>query len=97
MHDPLKHLLTSKRDPCWLTMHLFMQLGDREKFDQFERKDSRRSHQALKAQARRDRKSQDPDGPLSPQTLTLLIIGFVLFIASAAYLIVTLLLPATRS
>lgn len=73
-----------------------MQLGDREKFDQFERKESRRAHQALKAQSRRDRKAQDPDGPLSWQTLTLVVIAFVLFIASAAYLIVTLLLPASQ-
>ena len=81
----VRHMLTACLRVC------AMQLGDREKFEQFDRKEPRRA-QSLKAQARKDRKGLHPD-QLSRQTLFLVILGFVVFLASAAYLIVANLLP----
>jgi hypothetical protein len=64
-------------------------LGDRENFEQFDRKEPRQA-QTLKANARRERRSEDP---LSVATIILITISFILFISAAGYLIVANLLP----
>lgn len=72
------------------------QLGDREKFEQFERKEPRRAQQ-LKAAARRERKAArnaGGDDDFSVLTLVFVCVSFGLFTLAAGYLVLKNLLPS---